>query len=88
MRVFEDLLRSEGSEIYLKPAENYVKLNSEIDFYTILESARRKDEIAIGYKISKLSDNSDQSFGVFINPDKTKNLNFEQDDKIVVIAED
>jgi len=88
MRVFEDLLRSEGSEIYLKPAENYVKLNSEIDFYTILESAKRKKEIAIGYKIAEFVGDNSQSFGVVVNPDKTKMLNFKPDDKIIVLAED
>ncbi|MDD3859212.1 MAG: hypothetical protein PHW83_03360 [Bacteroidales bacterium] len=88
MRVFEDLLRSEGSEIYLKPAENYIKLNTEIDFYTIVESAKRRSEIAIGYKISKLSHDISQTYGIVVNPNKEDKIIFDTDDKIIVLAED
>ncbi|HOZ31159.1 MAG TPA: hypothetical protein PLL66_09595 [Bacteroidales bacterium] len=88
MRVFEDLLRSEGSEIYLKPAENYINKNTEIDFYTVVESAKRRNEIAIGYKIAKLSNDSTQSFGVVVNPDKSLKISFDIEDKIIVLAED
>jgi voltage-gated potassium channel Kch len=88
MRVFEDLLRSEGSEIYLKPAANYVKTGVEVNFYTIVESAKRKGEIAIGYKIAALSGDSSQAFGVCVNPDKRKMIAYTADDKIIVLAED
>lgn len=88
MRVFEDLLRSEGSEIYLKPAGNYIKVYEEIDFYTILESAKRKGEIAIGYKIASLSADSSKAYGVTVNPDKSRKIKFEAEDRIIVLAED
>jgi len=88
MRVFEDLLRSEGSEIYLKPAGNYVKIYEEIDFYTILESAKRKGEIALGYKIASLAGDSSKAYGVVVNPDKSKMIKFEENDRIIVLAED
>jgi len=88
MRVFEDLLRSEGSEIYLKPAGNYVKIYEEIDFYTILESAKRKGEIALGYKIASLAGDSSKAYGVVVNPDKSKMVKFEENDRIIVLAED
>ena len=51
--VFEDIFNNEGSEIYLKPAQNYVELNQEINFYTIVKSARKRNEVAIGYRIGK-----------------------------------
>ncbi len=88
MRVFEDLLQSEGSEIYLKPVGNYLKPNVEVDFYTALESAKRKGEIAIGYKIAALSGDSSQAYGVVVNPDKTKRIKFEENDRLIVLAED
>ena len=88
MRAFEDLLRSEGSEIYLKPAENYVKLNTKVNFYTLLESARQKQQVAIGYKIASLSHDSEQGFGVVVNPDKNKIVEFAKEDKLIVLAED
>lgn len=88
MRVFEDLLRSEGSEIYLKPACNYLKPDTEVDFYTALESAKRKGEIAIGYKIAALSGDSSQAYGVVVNPDKTKKIKLGEQDRLIVLAED
>ena len=51
MQVFIDLMDSDGSEIYLKPITNYITLNKEVDIYTLLESAARKGEVAIGYRI-------------------------------------
>jgi K+/H+ antiporter YhaU regulatory subunit KhtT len=48
MRVFEDLFDAEGSEIYLKPITDYIKAGEPADFYTILESAKRRGETAIG----------------------------------------
>jgi hypothetical protein len=59
-----------------------------MDFYTILESAKRKGEIAIGYKIASLSGDSSKAYGVTINPDKSKMLKFEENDRIIVLAED
>jgi hypothetical protein len=88
MRVFEDLLRSEGSEIYLKPVGNYIKLNTPVNFYTLLESAKRKSEIAIGYKIASQSSDSSKAYGVVINPDKSKIVSFAEDDRLIVLAED
>ncbi len=48
--VFDDLFDEEGSEIYLKPAADYVRLDEPVDFYTIVESARRRGEVAFGYR--------------------------------------
>ena len=41
-KVFEDIFDPEGSEIYLKPVENYVTLEQPVNFYTVVESASRK----------------------------------------------
>ena len=49
MRVFEDLFDADGSEIYLKPAGSYVETGRPVNFYTVVESARRRGEVAIGY---------------------------------------
>ncbi len=39
--VFADLFDSDGSEIYLKPAQDYVALHQPLNFYTVVEAARR-----------------------------------------------
>lgn len=88
MGVFKDLFDADGSEIYLKPITDYVKPDTQIDFYTLLESARRKGQIAIGYRIASLAYDSDKAFGVVVNPKKSAKITFKEDDKIIVIAED
>src|SRR5919199_453639 len=49
--VFEDLIDPEASELYLKPAEEYVEPGAPLRFYTVIEAARRRDEVAVGYRI-------------------------------------
>lgn len=88
MRVFEILFDAEGSEIYLKPVTRYLNINREVDFYTVLESAKRKGETAIGYRLCSEAYDSGKSYGVHVNPLKTERLKFSDGDKIIVIAED
>jgi hypothetical protein len=86
--VFDDLFDAEGSEIYLKLASNYVELNTPVNFYTVSESAARKNEVAIGYRIAELCHDSSKSYGVVVNPKKSNTVSFTEKDKIIVIAED
>ncbi|HLA55539.1 MAG TPA: hypothetical protein VK623_05545 [Flavobacterium sp.] len=88
MQVFEDLLDSEGSEIYLKPVVNYIKPGEKTTFYTLLESARRKGEIAIGYRIQAQAFDSKNAYGVTISPQKGKEITFTSEDRLIVVAED
>ena len=48
--VFTDLFDPEGAELYLKPAQDYVRLDREVSFATVVEAARRRGEIAIGFR--------------------------------------
>lgn len=85
--VFADLFDPEGSEIYLKPASNYVALGVQINFYTIIESAKLKGETAIGYRKNTDALDANESYGVKINPQKSKYVVYEEEDKIIVLAE-
>jgi hypothetical protein len=85
--VFDDLFDEEGSEIYLKPAGDYVRLGDPVDFYTVLESARRRSEIAFGYRLLSAADDAPSNYGVRINPDKSMPVTFTANDKIIVLAE-
>jgi len=87
-RVFDDLFAAEGSEIYLKPAADYIKPGSEVNFYTVLESAARRNETAIGYKIQKYSSDSSKAYGVKVNPTKSEKFTLTEADKVIVLAED
>jgi hypothetical protein len=87
MPVFIDMLDPEGSEIYLKPAEGYVAAGAPVNFYTLLEAARRRGETAIGYRILSEQDDENRSFGVHINPRKADEITFQSGDKVIVFAE-
>jgi voltage-gated potassium channel Kch len=86
--VFEDVFDADGSEIYLKPAEQYVHLQESVSFYAVVESARRKGETAFGYKIAAESESETVPGGVHINPPKSSLIRFAQGDAIIVAAED
>ena len=64
MKVFESLFEAEGSEIYLKPVTEYVSHDSPVDFYTIIESARRKGHSAFGYRLEHLAEDSTAAFSL------------------------
>ena len=85
-QVFATLYSAEGSELYLKPADDYVKAGSEVNFYTVVEAARRKGEVAIGYRVKALANDAGAHYGVRINPVKAERVRFEHDDRIIVIA--
>ena len=87
MRVFEDLFDADGSEIYLKPVTDFVQAGKPVNFYTVLESARRRDETAIGYRINALARDPSKAYGVKVNPVKTEMVTFAPEDKIIVLAE-
>jgi len=87
-KVFDDLFQADGSEIYLKDAEDYIKLNEEINFYTILESAAMKKETAIGYRIIKNAHNVEDNYGIVVNPKKSDKIVLSEGDKVIVLAED
>ena len=86
--VFEDLFDPQGSEIYLKQVEDYVALGKPLNFYTVLESARRRGEIAIGYRLHAEAGNREKSYGVKINPRKHLPVTFSAHDRIIVLAEE
>jgi ion channel POLLUX/CASTOR len=86
--VLEDLFDPEGSEIYLKPAGDFIKIGEAVNFYTIVHEASNRGAVAIGYRISALAQDASKGYGVVINPEKDKLVNFVNEDKIIVISED
>jgi hypothetical protein len=85
--VFNDLFSPEGSEIYLKPIEDYVSLGKPLSFYSLVEAARRRGHTAIGYRRIKLKNDPTKGYGVFLNPLKSEMVTLEEGDKLVVLAE-
>jgi voltage-gated potassium channel Kch len=86
--IFTDMFDPDGSEIYLKPAGDYVELGKSVNFYTIVEAARSRGHAAFGYRIAADAENHDKAYGVVVNPDKSNKITFTEHDRIVVAAED
>jgi voltage-gated potassium channel Kch len=86
--VFQDLFDPEGSEIYLKPVEDYVAMARPLNFYTVVEAARRRNEVAIGYRVQAEAYDVNKSYGVRINPAKSLQTTYAKGDRIIVLAED
>jgi hypothetical protein len=59
-----------------------------VNFYTVAESARRRNEIAIGYRLERHANDTRRAYGVRTNPPKSEVVTFEPGDKIIVLAED
>lgn len=87
-KVFDALLASEGSEIYLKPVSRYVRVGESMDFYSVVEAARRRGETAIGYRASADEHDPTRHYGVALNPVKSERVTFAEGDSIIVLAED
>jgi hypothetical protein len=85
--VFTDIFDPEGAEIYLKPVGDYVSVGEPVNFYTVVEAARRRGETAIGYRKTSESSDAGKAYGVHTNPKKSEQVTFAQEDKIIVIAE-
>jgi ion channel POLLUX/CASTOR len=85
--VFADIFDPEGSEIYLKPIGDYIETDRAVNFYTLVEAARQRGEIAIGYRLMKDTKDPLQSYGVHTNPKKSELVTFAPGDKIIVVAE-
>ena len=86
--VFQDLFDPEGSEIYLKPAADFVEPGRPVSFYTVVESARRQGQVAIGYRVCAEAFDPAKSYGVRLNPRKSDPVTFRADDRVIVLAED
>jgi voltage-gated potassium channel Kch len=86
--LLDDLFDIEGSEVYLKPATDYVRLDGDVDFYTVVEAARRRGQVAIGYRLLKDANEAKRNYGVTLNPDKARPIELGADDQVIVLAED
>ncbi len=80
--VFTDLFDPDGAEIYLRPASYYLREGAGHTFATLVDCARRRGEVAIGYREAEPA----SGHGVVLNPDKE--LPMPQIDRVIVLAND
>ena len=88
INVFDELFDPQGSEIYLKPANEYVEIGQPVNFYTVIEAARQRGEVAIGYRIASELHDAAKSYGVRTNPRKSVEVTFSIHDRIIVLTEE
>ncbi|GAA2872927.1 lipoprotein [Streptosporangium fragile] len=84
--VFDCLFDSRGSVIHPRPAHRYVRAGVPVSFATVIESARRRGETAIGYRLADRV-NEAPHFGVVLNPEKSRPIRLGPDDSVIVLAE-
>jgi ion channel POLLUX/CASTOR len=85
--VFAELIDPEGSELYLNPADEYVEPGVPLSFYTVVEAARRRGEVAVGYRTKSEADDARKSYGLRLNPAKSRRITFAKGDSVIVLAE-
>ncbi|MCO5999090.1 CASTOR/POLLUX-related putative ion channel [Actinoallomurus rhizosphaericola] len=85
--VFANLLDPTGSEIYLKPAGDYLLPGASANFATVVEAARRRGQTALGYR-RRDEFHRPPGYGVVLNPDKAAPLTLSADDRVIVLAEE
>jgi hypothetical protein len=86
--VFTDIFDPEGSETYLKPISDYVAVGEPVNFFTVVEAAKRRGQTAIGYRLESEAGNAGKAYGVHTNPKKSAQVVFTSEDKVIVIAEE
>ncbi len=86
--VVTELLNPDSAEIYLKPVGQFIQTGQPVNFQTIVEAALQRSEVAIGYRIASKVSEPNQRYGVFVNPPKSAEMIFSDQDKIIVLAED
>ena len=86
--LFDDIFDADGSEIYLKPASDYVKIGQPMTYWHVVESARQRGHAAIGYRQAAATTDASHGYGVSVNPNKNTTVTFTAEDRVIVIAED
>jgi voltage-gated potassium channel Kch len=88
MKVYDDLFNAKGSEIYLKPVIDYIKPEEDVNFYTVIESVKKQNQTALGYRLSNFAHDSSKNFGIVLNPEKSITINFSSNDFLIVLSEE
>ena len=85
--VLEDLLRSEGSETYLKPLQFYCPPNEAVTWEYLLLAAKARGELALGLQIYE--DAPDKKYGLVLNPQQRQApIMPKPGDRLIVLAEE
>jgi hypothetical protein len=79
--IYRELLSAGGVEISLRPAADYVELNTDCHYNDLIYSAQQKLEIALGLLLAR------NNGEVLLNPSRDKSWNLGEDDQVIVLAQ-
>lgn len=82
-RIFQELLREEGSEIYVCPAKNYIVTEQKTSIYTACEAAARQREVLISYRTVNPDTGEVE---IITNPPKSREIVFGGDDSLTTVC--
>jgi hypothetical protein len=85
--IYRELLSAGGTEICLKPASRYVKLDVPCSFDDLQCSAQARMEVALGVRLAAGSGKADPH-NVQLNPERSATWRFGPRDDIVVLAQE
>jgi len=87
--LIDDLFSEEGNEMHIKDVRLFAYEGETLSFWEIMNRARQRCEVAIGYQRFVDAQNDPETKGLQLNPvDKSERITWADKDKIVVISED
>lgn len=86
--VFDELLEADGSEVYLRPASDYLRSGMNANFATIVAAGRDRAESVIGYRHAAAARDPEAHFGIRLSPPKSELFSPQDGDTVIVLSED
>lgn len=87
--LIEQLFSEDGNELHIKDIGLYAFPGEQLCFWEIMNRARQRVEVAIGYQLQSAKNGGAPEKGLIVNPlDKSEKILWQPGDKIVVLAED
>ena len=84
--IYRELLSAGGVEISLRPAGDYVALDTDCRFDDLTYAAQQKLEIALGLRLARSSPRGNKG-EVLLNPPRNKSWRLGEDDQVIVLAQ-
>jgi len=89
LKAYDELFKEEGSEIYIKPINLFIKeLAPEITFGDLCAAAIKRNESCFGVRIQSEEMDEDKNYGIYINPPKDQKFKLTVEDFLITLAED
>jgi hypothetical protein len=79
--IYRELLSAGGVEISLRPAGDYVQLDTDCCFSDLVYASQQKMEIALGLRLAQ------QNGEVLLNPSRQTTWRLGENDKVIVLAQ-